>query len=415
MNKNKLMNKNFLLLLQGQLISSVGTQLYSAAIMFWTIQITGSASIMSTILMVSMLPSIIIGPFAGVFADIHSRRKIMIITDLINGLLILSIVGLIFIIPNQRKVLIFCLFLVSVSVGILGTFFEPAVAAAIPDIVSTDNLEKANSLYTFSSPFSQVIGQFAGGMIYGFLGAPILFFLNGLSYLYASISEIFIVIPQKVRSRKSITIREKVTSIKHDMIDGLKFIKHTEGMIVMFLVAMLYNFCSWPFFTLLPFYVRQKVGVGIQWYSYFMGALGLGSIIAFIFMGVVKFSGINRRNIMMLSIYVQAITLSSIAFIKNPILLVVVASIYGISYAVYIVNNTTVLQITTPVDLRGRVFGLITTFTNALTPIAIGLAGFAAELVNKNVIYIYYPLSILLIIIAVIVTFNGNFKKYLSK
>lgn len=73
--KIKLWNKNFFLLWQGQLVSVLGDVLYSIALGFWVYERTKSTAIMGTLEAVTMLPRVILGPFAGVFVDKWDRKK----------------------------------------------------------------------------------------------------------------------------------------------------------------------------------------------------------------------------------------------------------------------------------------------------------------------------------------------------
>ena len=74
---------------QGQTVSRVGSQLFSAAMVFWIKRTTGSASIIGLISLVAGLPGVLLIPIGGVVADRYSRRKIMIISDLLRGLALL--------------------------------------------------------------------------------------------------------------------------------------------------------------------------------------------------------------------------------------------------------------------------------------------------------------------------------------
>jgi len=131
---SKLMNRNFFLLWQGQLVSQIGTSVFNIAMVFWIKQATGSATLMGTIAMVSALPGVILGPIGGTFADRHSRRTIIIFCDIVNGLFILSFAGLMLLCPEGLEIILIWLFIVSALCGVAGSFFRPAISSSIQNI-----------------------------------------------------------------------------------------------------------------------------------------------------------------------------------------------------------------------------------------------------------------------------------------
>ena len=86
--EGKLWNKNFFLLWQGQLVSVLGDVLYIMALDFWILEMTGSKSLMGLLSAVTMMPRLILGPFAGVFIDKWDRKKVIVLTDLIRGIVV---------------------------------------------------------------------------------------------------------------------------------------------------------------------------------------------------------------------------------------------------------------------------------------------------------------------------------------
>ena len=81
-----LLNRDFLLLWQGQTISGIGVSLYQIAMLYWLLENTGSATTMGLVAMFSALPGVLLGPFGGAIADRFSRRKLIVFGDLILGI-----------------------------------------------------------------------------------------------------------------------------------------------------------------------------------------------------------------------------------------------------------------------------------------------------------------------------------------
>jgi len=195
---DKLLNRNFFLLWQGQLVSQIGSQAFAIAMMFWVKHATGSATLMGMLMMVSNLPAVILGPIGGTIADRYSRRRIIIFCDFLNGVVVLTLAILIFAYPSATELILISLFIVSTLVAVSGAFFRPAITAAIPDIVPKTKIAAANSLTQSSIQIATFIGQGAGGVLFRVLGAPVLFLVDGVTYLFSAVSEFFITIPQTV-------------------------------------------------------------------------------------------------------------------------------------------------------------------------------------------------------------------------
>jgi MFS family permease len=175
----RLLNKNFILLWQGQLVSQLGNQAYAIAMMFWIKHETGSATLMGLIMMVSQIPAVLLGPVGGAFADRHARKAIIVVCDLIDGVVVLALAGTMYLSPDNSGLIVVMLFTVGVIASAVGAFFRPAVGAAIPDIVPEKNLVAANSMNQFSMQASTMIGQGIGGVLYRLLGAPLLILIDG--------------------------------------------------------------------------------------------------------------------------------------------------------------------------------------------------------------------------------------------
>ena len=84
----KAFNRNFILMIIGQIISLFGNAILRFSLSLYVLQVTGSASIFATILAVSILPTILLSPFGGILADRVSRRSIMLSLDFLTSFLI---------------------------------------------------------------------------------------------------------------------------------------------------------------------------------------------------------------------------------------------------------------------------------------------------------------------------------------
>ncbi len=409
----KLFNRHFVLLWQGQLVSQIGSQAFHIAMIFWIKQITGSASLMGLLLMASALPAVILGPIAGTFADRHSRRNILIFCDAFSGLSVLSLAALMFLMPQANELILIWIFVVSVWVAIFNAFFRPAQSAAIPDLVPSEKLATANSLNQSSYQISNLIGQGLGGVLFRILGAPLLFLADGISYLFSAFSECFIKIPQKLPEKKLRTA-DMFQAFKHDTVVGLRYVWRHPGMRNFFFAVSVLNFFSYPFLVLMPFYVEDYLKATPDWYGYLIAAWGLGSLIGYVLTGVIKISSKLRSWLVVIFLTIASLILGSLGlfFIKELILLLHI--LVGIMSGFINVNIVTILQQSTPTEIRGRVFGLLGTIAAGLAPVSMGLSGVVADLLNQNVPLIYVSAGLIGAVLSFLIALNKDFREFLA-
>jgi DHA3 family macrolide efflux protein-like MFS transporter len=409
----RLFNRNFFLLWQGQLVSQIGSHAFAIGMMFWIKHTTGSATLMGMIMMVSMLPSVILGPLGGAFADRYSRRRIIILSDLINGIVVLTLAALMLLSPNATATVIIWLFVVSVLVAIVSSFFRPAISASIPDLVPQDKVAAANSLNSFSVQLSTFVGQGAGGVLFRLLGAPILFLIDGVTYLFSAFSESFITIPQTPRADTGEAM-STVKSFLNDIVEGLRYVWKRVGLRNLLLGATLLNFFSMPIILLLPFYVEDFLHATPDWYGFILASFGVGAMIGYLFAGTVKLSGSARSWLMVTLLFVQTLALGGLGLISARFWALVMMLFIGIMNGIFNVNVTTILQISTPSAIRGRVFGLLSTLANGLSPIAMALSGVIADLVNQNVPVIYVTCGAITATLSIPLALNREFREFLG-
>jgi len=411
--KSKLFNKDFFILWQGQFVSQLGDQAFAIAMMFWIKHQTGSASLMGLLMMLSMLPAVILGPIAGTLADHYSRKKIIVFSDLFRGVPVLFLAVIIFVFPESTQFGIVTLFIVTVFVGIINSIFNPAILASIPDIVPEEKVAAANSLSQGTRQVSLFIGQALGGFLFVLLGAPVLFLIDGISFIFSGISEIFMKIPQKLPERAA-TMKEQLRKFKEDTVSGLKFSWNHRGLRALFFNAGFLNFFVMPVIVLLPFYVEDYLGATPDWYGYILGAFGFGSLIGFGVAGAIKIPQDKKSAFVLGALILNSAGLAIFAFLNSPAQAMTLMVFNGMLNGFFNINLITVLQLAIPSDIRGRIFGVLMTLIHGLMPISMGLAGIVFDLVGQDIVLVYSVCGFTTLMLSIIISFDKEFRKFLS-
>ncbi len=397
----KLFNKNFMTLWSAQLISKLGTQAFQIALLFTVKELTGSASIMGAFALITGIPAILLGPVGGVFADRYSRKKIIILSDFLRGLFILSLALLMWKQPQATTLILGWLLAVSVGSAIITSFFGPAISAVIPDLVPKERVAGANSLGQLSNQISAILGLTVGGVVYGAVGGLVLLFFDAFSFLFASGAELFVRFPQHVPSQET-GLQDKFNAFKRDVVEGMHYVWRRTGLRNFVLLSMLLTFFGAPVVILLTFYVQDVMHVGPAWYGILLSFYGFGSMLGFVLAGALNLSTKRRARVMFVGILVQAVFYGSLGLAPNIWVAAALMAAHGIASGYVQVHITSIMQVSTPSDIRGRVFGLLAAMSGALAPLALGFAGVIIDLLHKNIRLIFVGSGVIMFLLSLL-------------
>ena len=129
------MNRNFLLLWQGQVVSQIGTQLFLVIVVLSLKQITNSPTLVGLFMMAYTIPAVLLGPLGGALADRYSRRMVLVAGDLIRGLILIGIALALWRSPHSVHIIVVSFFIYSVVDGTVGAIWLPASMSVLPDLV----------------------------------------------------------------------------------------------------------------------------------------------------------------------------------------------------------------------------------------------------------------------------------------
>lgn len=210
---------NFRTLWVGQAISQIGDGLTSLALLIVVNQLTGSTVALAGVAIALALPQLVFGIGAGVLVDRWDRRRTMIVSDLLRGMIVL---GFIFVRDPSQVWLFYILAFLQAAVG---TFFEPAKNALIPQLVQGRDLLAANALSQTTRVVTGVLGTALAGVLIGIAGNGLpAFSLDALSFLVSALFIWRIVLPKSVSMTAAYAEQNAFVQIR----EGLRFILHNR-------------------------------------------------------------------------------------------------------------------------------------------------------------------------------------------
>ena len=411
--RDRLLNRDFLLLWQGQAVSGVGTSLSQIATIYWLLQATGSATTMGLVSMAGAIPGVLLGPIGGAIADRFSRRRLIVIGDALLGLAMLLLGVAFFVIEDAVAFKVGCLVAAGVLSGVVNAFFRPAVMASIPNLVPIRRLNTANALNSFSMMTSMTIGQAIGGVLFRILGAPVMFLVNGVTYLLSSLSEAFIRMPQKL-PEASPTMRSLVRAFGGDIVVGLRYVWQRAGLRNMVIAFAVLNFVTAPLAVLLPILLDVHRGLTSDWYGYLMAAMAAGNLVGMGLAGAMRIDGPSRFVFGIATLLGIGASTLVLGVATNPVFFLAANAISGMFNGVMMITFPTLMQATTPDALRGRVSSVMMTVMGGTMPLAMGLAGIAADAVDQNVPVLFIVAAFAVAGVAITMAFNRSFREFMS-
>lgn len=374
-------NKNFAVLWSAQSISKIGNEFHSIALMWYIMQITGSSIQMGTSLIFSELPILVLGTFAGTIADRFDRKKIVIISDILSGLL----VGIMFILSLEKVKNVFYLYVISLLISSVSAFFNPCYSALIPAIVKKDDLPYANSLSQFSSGISSIAGPCAAGILICFIGIPGLFLINSISFIAAAILESFMNVP-KINKNNISSI-----NFKEDIKEGFLFsIKNKTLLLYIIIGGTIINFFAAPLSLFIPIFSKGLSKNQSTSYGFLISSLAIGSTLISILYTFIKIKKRNYYKAITLGLFLEGIFMCLFSQTKNIIFSSVSLILLGGAFGICNISLGTVFQKLIPNEIMGRVSSLSNMLCSISVPLGYFIGGvLAAKYKVSNIMLIY--------------------------
>ena len=403
-------NKNYSILVIGQIISLFGSAIQRFSLSLYLLDLTGNASTFANILALSIVPVILLAPFAGILSDRADRQKLMVVLDVLSGLCITVYAFVLFSGHDN--------YLIAGSVMILlsgiSTLYQPAVHASIPLIVADEDLTAANGVVQQVSSLSNFLGPVLAGVLYGVLGIQAVIILNGVSFFLSAFLELFLKIPFKKPE-------EKVAPLKlfaSEMRESASYLNHENKQVLRLVEASgLYNLFLVPVFTVcIPYIIKVMLGMSSQVYGVSEGIMAMGMILGAVFISTrPDFLGIRKIYYVTasMSLFMCFMSLALLVSTESKgnrygILVVMTLGIAAIMAALGIANviQMTFVQRATKPNMLGKVMAFSTAIATMCVPVGQILYGKIVEHLAGHMAGILFLSGLCTLLVTLFVRWN---------
>lgn len=357
-------NPNYGIYASGNAISLVGTWMQRVAVGWLTWQLTESGAWLGAIAFADLFPTVLIGPLAGAAADRWDRLK-----ALRAGQVLLMLQALLlFILTATGAITIWLLLALSLFLGVVAAFNQPARLALIPSLVPRDDLAAAVAINSIVFNSARFLGPAAAGVIIVTVGIAAAFAVNAASYL------VFLAALSRIRLRAQETPADGPRAgLFAEVAAGLGYALRHPGIGPLLLLLLAVASCARPFVELLPGFAGAVFAAGAEGLAMMTSTVGLGAVSGGLWLA--QRAGRGLTTVTLTSPLVLAGAL--LVFVAGGSLWLALPALFVAGFAMVCggVGTQTLLQLSVEGALRGRVmslYGLIFRGGPALGALAMG-------------------------------------------
>lgn len=313
----------------------------------WLIlDLTKSASLLGLLIFMYGLPNLAMLMFGGIIADRLDRRWLLFYSQLIVAILIAISATL----TLYQLISIWHLYGIAFILGVIQGINMPARMAIVPDLVGRDAILNATSLNMAVFNTGRIIGPSFAGWIIEYVGMGHALYLNALCY---AVGCVFLLMMTGVESRS----QSAGGKIMNDLKEGLNYVWATPVAFTMVGLSFAFGFFGAAYVQVLPAFGKEVLRLKADGAGALLSATGIGSLAGNMF--IASLGNIENKSRLLIAMIIL-FGISLFLFAWSPIYILSLAVLFftGVGFTGFISVGTSILQLTTPAPLLGRMMGM---------------------------------------------------------
>ena len=309
------------------------------------VELTGSPFVLGLLAFFRSIPMLLLSPFGGVLADRQNRPRLLLVSQSMLATTALAIALLV----ALGRIEIWHLIVSSLVVGVTFTLSVPARHSMVADLVPRHLVGNAVGLNSATQNGARVIGPAIAGVLIGVVGIAGAYFAQVAAYLWSILN---------VVGLRSADTRTRVSGSTFAILrDGFVYVRRTKVILAMMFLTLAPALFGMPIIMLLPAFVKQDLGGGAQDLGILLSTFGVGALIGSMLV-VVRSDFRYRGRVVLVTALVYSLTVIALGLTRSMLTAGLVLAVSGFFQAVYMAVNQTILQLTVPSEIRGRVMSI---------------------------------------------------------
>jgi MFS family permease len=363
-----LSHRNFRLFFTGQGISLVGTWMQNVGEGWLILTLTNSPFYVGLTSALSSLGVLLFSLYAGVIADRTDKRRVIIFMQIAFMLEAFTVAILVWL----HIVAVWQVLLLATLLGIASAFDIPMRQSFIVEMVGKDDLMNAIALNSSLFNAARVVGPAIAGFLIGAVGIAWCYFLNGLSFIAVIVGLLMMRLPP-------MTLPPRTTSVWMGFREVLVYLRSDRRLRVLMILTAILSVFGFPYISMMPVFTRNVLHRGATGYGALTSSVGIGAVIGALGVALASSRIRARGRLMLVGGTAFGILLILFSASRSLALSMVLLALAGCAM---IVNNSltnTLIQISAPDHLRGRVMGFYSFVFVGMAPFGAFLFGLVAE------------------------------------
>lgn len=394
-----IINRNYTKLTFATVITRLGDSIDTIAFSWLVYIMTGSRALMGGIFIMSVLPNLVVLPFAGVIADLFNKKNLVILSDVFRGLFVLLLAALYF----SDLLEVWHLFAFVFANNIFESVANPSRSGLIQTILEPDQYTKGNSYISSASSFGGLIGLGIASILIGVIGIEGAILVDAMTFFLSAI----LILSMRVEFIKNITEKQTVSLYFKMIKEGFLYLKGKRLLISLLVLSSIISFMYVPFTVLQPVYVDSVMDMGVEGLTYLGVSFSVGMIVGGFVMGKVSdkiksVTAIGLGFLMMGVMYagLGVVEYFNISFTLNIIVIVILTFAFAFFIPVMHAPVYGTIMKKIPQDLIGRMMSIFGIFGL----IAMPLGGLVVTIIDDSItVYaLYIMMGISIVIMALI-------------
>jgi predicted MFS family arabinose efflux permease len=339
----------------------------SVGLSWLVLELTGSPFRLGLVSALQFGPVLLFSAVAGVVVDRTPKRRLVLATQMALMVPAFLLAGL----ASTGWVRYWHVAALAGAIGLVNALDMPSRQAFLVEMVGREDLLNAIALNSATFNAARVLGPAAGGLLIARYGTAVAFLLNALSFLAVLLTLTMIRSGSEPLPRRGTTIREELA-------DGVRYATRTPLVALILGLVFAVSTFAMNHSVLVPLFAREVLHEGVHVFGLLMASLGAGAVAGALLIATLGYARPSLAFVIAPGLGV-AVGILSLAFVRHFALAAIVLFVVGALQIVFQNGCNTIVQVTVPDELRGRVMGVYMMVFAGATPLGASVIGSVAE------------------------------------